>query len=377
MSRKSADPELIRCARNKALPAGADEGAANSSNSSNSSLEQQSVRGQMLRRQQGKVPGSGSGDGGKFEIGNEHKYDDGHKHHHSAIRGHHRSTARRSLILTLFITLTILVAEIVGGLFTNSLALLADAGHMLVDTSAVLMAVVALQLATRPADQRRSFGYSRLEILAALINGLFLLGLAVFLFTEAIDRIGDPQPVKTLPMLLVASIGLGANLVALWLLNPSRENLNVRGAFLHVLGDALSSLGVITGGAIMWTTGIYIIDPIITMVIGIIIIFSAIRLIREAGDILLESVPSHIDLGEVLLNMEGVEGILNVHDLHIWSITSDIFALAAHVVVKRDYEGSTDILLNNLKVMLDNRFHILHTTIQVETEDYLHLGPVC
>jgi cobalt-zinc-cadmium efflux system protein len=288
-----------------------------------------------------------------------------------------RRKERRSLILTFFVTGTILIAEVIGGILTGSLALLADAGHMLTDLSALGISLLAIRFATRPPNLRKTYGYYRVEVLGALLNGVILIGLSTVLFMEAWERFANPPEIKTLPMVLVATIGLVANLVGLWILSGARSNLNVRGAFLHILGDTISSLGVIVGGIVMWATGIYLIDPILTIVIGIVIIASAYSLVREAIDVLLESVPKHLEVETIAHAMEEVEGVEAVHDLHIWTITSGMLALSAHIVVAaRMHTGHTDELLTRVKRLLLEAHGINHTTLQIESQAYEHVGPV-
>lgn len=272
---------------------------------------------------------------------------------------------------------TILVAEVVGGLLTGSLALLADAGHMLTDLSALGVGLLAIRIAARPADASKTFGYHRVEILAALVNGLVLVGVSVALFLEAWERFADPPPVDTLPMVAVAVVGLVANVVGLWLLSGSRGNLNVRGVFLHILGDTVSSAGVVVGGVVMWATGFYRIDPILTVVIGVIIIVSALSLIRESVNVLLEAVPCHLDLGTIADAMAESEGVQGVHDLHVWTITSGLVSLSGHLVVApRTSAADNDRVLAGVKRMLRTRFGIDHTTLQIESPDYEHVGVV-
>ena len=269
------------------------------------------------------------------------------------------------------------MAEVVGGLLTGSLALLADAGHMFTDLSALLISLLAIRIATRPPNASKTFGYHRVEILAALANGLVLMGMAVALFMEAWERFADPPEIDTLPMVLVAIIGLIANMVGLYLLSDSRDNLNVRGAFMHILGDTISSAGVVVGGIVMMTTGYYRIDPILTVVIGIIIIVGALSLIRESVDVLLESVPCHLDLSAIAEAVAATDGVAAVHDLHVWTITSGLVALSGHLVVPPECPvEENDRILTDVKRLLLDRWGIAHTTLQIEGRDYEHVGLV-
>lgn len=290
--------------------------------------------------------------------------------------GRQRRSERRGLLAALVLTATILVAEVIGGWLSNSLALLADAGHMLTDALAIGLAWAAVGLATRPATRSKSFGWHRLEILAALFNGVTLVVMSLFIFREAYVRFLQPPDVATGTMLTVATIGLVANAIGLQLLSGHGHSLNVRGAYLHILGDLLSSVGVIAGGVFMWLTGQYVVDPIISVGIGGVIVVSAVRLLKESVDVLLEATPVGIDLdevGEAMVEINGVEGI---HDLHIWSLTSGVHALSSHVEVKAENLPHADAILDRVKAVLRRRFEITHTTLQIESEEYKHQGLV-
>lgn len=279
-----------------------------------------------------------------------------------------RITETRRLTLALSITSIYFVAEVVGGLITNSLALLSDAGHMFSDVAALGLSLFAFQMARRPATAKRTFGYHRLEILAALVNGLTLWLVVGFIFHEAYRRIFDPPEVQSLGMLVVASIGLLVNIAAGMILYGSpRESLNVRSAFLHVIGDALGSVAAIVAGIIMLLTGWYLADPLISVFIGLLILFTSWGLVKESVEILMQSVPEGIDVEEVQRAMEQVGGVVKVHDLHVWVVTSGVFTLSAHAVVN----GREDFhkVLNEIEQILRDRFHIDHTTIQLEVKD--------
>jgi cobalt-zinc-cadmium efflux system protein len=292
--------------------------------------------------------------------------------HHD--RGADRDRARLRWCVGL--TATILVLEAVGGLLAQSLALLSDSGHMMTDLLALLLCLFAIGFASKPPTDRKTFGYYRLEILTALFNGTLLAVLSLYLFYEAFRRFMNPRPVHTTLMLWIAVIGLVANLAGIALLSPSRRNLNVRGALLHVLGDAFSSLGVIVGGVIMHFTGWYRADPLISIGIGIVILWGALRLMKEACDILLEAAPSQTVLPDVAQAIESVEGVCGLHDLHVWCITTGMPALSGHVVVKDRFLADSDRTLNRIKEMLEERFGICHTTIQMESERYEEVGEV-
>ncbi|QAT84661.1 cation efflux family protein [Corallococcus coralloides] len=268
-----------------------------------------------------------------------------------------------------------MVAEAVGGFLTNSLALLSDAGHMLTDVSAMVLSLLALWFAGRPADLKKTYGYYRMEILSALLNGVLLLVITIFILMEAWERMRTPAPVELGPMALVAGIGLVANLAALGFLHQT-HSMNVRGAFLHVLGDTLSSVGVLIGAGVMWWTGWYVVDPIISVLISMIIVVGALRLVKDAVDVLLEAVPAHVDLEQVRSLMAKVPGVQAVHDLHVWTISSGMYALSAHLVVADPMVCNNDDILSAVKHDLFDRFGIDHTTIQIESQSYAHLGEV-
>ncbi|MBX5484051.1 MAG: cation transporter [Myxococcaceae bacterium] len=286
-----------------------------------------------------------------------------------------RQADRRRLTGALVFTSIIAIAEAVGGYLTNSLALMSDAGHMLTDISAIALSLLALWFASKPANVKKTYGYYRLEILSALANGVLLLAITGFICWDAYRRFFSPEPVKLLPMTVVAAIGLVANLVALGLLHRS-HSMTVRGAFLHVLGDTLSSVGVIVGAGVMAFTGWYVVDPIISVGISIVILIGAYRLVRDAVDVLLEATPAHVDMEAVRKLMEEVPGVTGVHDLHVWTISSGIYALSVHLVVINALSCNNDEILSAVKHDLLDRFGIDHTTIQIESETYAHLGEV-
>lgn len=306
---------------------------------------------------------------------------EGHGHGHGHVRrrpsalAEERRKDRQRLLFALVLTGTIAIAEAVGGWLTNSLALLSDAGHMFTDVSALLLSLVALWFAAKPADKKRTYGYYRMEILSALLNGLLLLLITGFILVEALERFRTPEEVNLGPMAIVAGVGLLANLASLSFLHHS-HSMNVRGAFLHVLGDTLSSVGVLVGAAIMWLTGWYLVDPLISVLIACVIVVGALRLVRDAVDVLLEAVPAHVDMAAIQDLMLKVPGVTAVHDLHVWSISSGIYALSAHMVVLDPMVCNNDEILSAVKHELFDRFGIDHTTIQIESETYAHLGEV-
>jgi cobalt-zinc-cadmium efflux system protein len=286
-----------------------------------------------------------------------------------------RRKDRNRLLFALALTGTIAVAEAVGGYLTNSLALMSDAGHMLTDISALGLSLLALWFSGKPADVKKTYGYYRMEILSALLNGVLLLGITGFILVEAWERFRTPAEVRLAPMAVVATIGLLANLGALAFLHRS-HSMNVRGAFLHVLGDTLSSVGVLVGAGVMWLTGWYVVDPLISVLISVVIVVGALRLVKDAVDVLLEAVPSHVDLSVVKELLLKVQGVTDVHDLHVWTIANGMYALSAHLVVRDPMVCNNDDILSAAKHELYDRFGIDHTTIQIESEAYAHLGEV-
>jgi cobalt-zinc-cadmium efflux system protein len=278
-----------------------------------------------------------------------------------------RHTETLRLKLALAISCIYFFAELIGGFLTNSLALLSDAGHMLSDIAALALSLFAFRIAKRPATVSSTYGYHRAEILAALFNGLMLWLIVGVIFAAAYNRFLDPPAVESYGMMIVASLGLLVNVVAGAILYGSHHhNLNLRGAFLHVVSDALGSVGAIAAGLIMLFTGWYVADPVISILIGLLILHSSWNLIKESFSVLMQAVPKGIRLEDVQQALEGVEGVSKVHDLHVWAVTSDIFTLSAHAVVENG--GDFHQVLNGIEETLKERFNIEHTTIQLETE---------
>jgi cobalt-zinc-cadmium efflux system protein len=306
-----------------------------------------------------------------------HDHDHPHDHHHDhAVAAHGAATAQsaRRLGLSLLVTAGIMVAEAVGGILSGSLALVSDAGHMLTDVAALGLALLAVRFASRPADEKRTFGFRRAEVLAAQANVAALVVLTAWIGWEAVDRLRHPGARIDLGVMAgVAAVGLVANLVVLrWL--HADHSLNARSAFLHVLGDAVSSVVVLAGAGAMWLEpGWTFIDPVLSLGISILILWGALRLSLEIADILMEAVPRHLAIDEVCGAMGGVPGILAVHDLHVWTISSGHHALSAHVVVGEGDLGRNDAILDDVKGRLRERFGIDHTTIQIESAAYAHL----
>ncbi|MDP9390093.1 MAG: cation diffusion facilitator family transporter [Actinomycetota bacterium] len=298
--------------------------------------------------------------------------------------GHGSGTAtagqRRRLAVVLGLTLAVLVAEVVGAAVTGSLALLADAGHMATDAAGIALALGAVTLAQRPAVGRRTFGWQRLEILAAVANGLLLLGVAGYVGVQAVRRIGAPPEIDSTPMLAVAVLGLGVNLVALAVLHRGRTtSLNVRGAYLEVLADALGSVAVVVAALVLAATGWTPADTIASVLIACLVLPRAWHLLREALDVLLEAAPRGVDLAEVRSHILQVDGVLGVHDLHAWTITSGLPVLSAHVVVTEEalQAGHGGRVLDSLCECLGDHFDMAHCTFQLEAEAHAgHESPV-
>ncbi|CDM66690.1 cation diffusion facilitator family transporter [Pyrinomonas methylaliphatogenes] len=286
-----------------------------------------------------------------------------------ANRADRRLSRRQRLVWVLSLTCLYAFAEAIGGWWTGSLALLADAGHMLTDIAAIALALFAAWFGARPANSRKTYGYYRLEILAAFINGIALVLISILILYEAYKRFLSPPEVKASVMIAIAIGGLVTNLFCAWLLHGEHEHdLNVRGAWLHIIGDALGSVGAIIAGALMLARNWWIADPLFSILITLLIIWSAWRLIREATDVLLEGTPAHINLAAVEEAILETEGVTDVHDLHVWTITSGREALSAHVI---HAEGiSQPELLRALRAKLRTRFGIDHLTIQMETMDF-------
>lgn len=299
----------------------------------------------------------------------------GHHHGHGHAHGHGGHAGARNagrLKLTLVLAASYMVAEVVGGLLANSLALLADAGHMLSDTGALALSLFAIWMAQRPADARRTYGYYRTEILAALVNAATLIAISVFIFAEAYQRFRAPETVAGMTVMLIAAGGLVVNVVGLLLLHSGKdESLNVRGAWLHLLTDALGSVGAITGGLAIWAFEWHWADPAVSVLIAILVLYSSWHLLRDSVNVLLEGTPAHIDLEAVRAAMQEVEGVEEVHDLHVWTITSGMDAMSGHVVVgARDERPRSGDILAELHRMLHERFGLHHLTIQIEPRGF-------
>jgi cobalt-zinc-cadmium efflux system protein len=295
-----------------------------------------------------------------------------HDHNHN----HHNFQSSRARLSVAFWTqAAFFVVELVGGILSNSLALLADAGHMLSDVAALGLSLLALGWVTRLPTSQKTFGYHRLEILVALINGLVLWGMAGYIFYEAVSRIFQPPEISSTPLLVIASLGLVVNLVGMYVLLPTRgRGINLRSAFIHLLSDSFASFAAVVAGlAILWK-GWYWFDPLAGMVVGAMIVLSSWQLVWEATDILMESTPKHIKLDVVQAALEAHPEVKKVHDLHVWTIASGIFAASLHVAVNSPPDR--DCLTWELEEILRDRFGLEHNTIQLEGPEY-HNPQVC
>ncbi len=310
-----------------------------------------------------------------FHTSNEnHAHDHGHDAH-DHDQGHERGQNRtlgggkRDLLIALAITILMMVAEAVGGLLSNSLALLSDAGHMLTDNLALLLSFFAIKFAAMPATERKTFGFYRLEILAALLNGIVLVLLSFYIMYQAYLRMLNPQPVKGSLMLIIAVIGLVANVIgALFLFKHSHTNLNIRGAYLHIVGDALSSIGVVIGGIVILYTGWYLIDPILSIFISLVIIYGSWSLVKESVNILLESVPAHINIDTIAEEIAKIKGVREAYHIHVWTITSGVYAMSAHVLIDDQLVSGSREIIDEIRSLLSKKFNVLHSTIQLECD---------
>ncbi|MBT2640312.1 MULTISPECIES: cation diffusion facilitator family transporter [unclassified Bacillus (in: firmicutes)] len=293
-----------------------------------------------------------------------------HSHGHSHSHGHAHTNNKRALFWAFLIIAAFMVIEVIGGVITNSLALLSDAGHMLSDAAALGLSLFAMKLGERKATQSKTYGYKRFEIIAAALNGLTLIIISIYIFVEAYHRFTDPPQVQSIGMLTISVIGLIVNIIAAWILmsGDKDENLNVRSAFLHVLGDMLGSVGAITAALLIYFFGWGLADPIASVAVAILIIISGWRVMKESFHVLMEGTPEQIKVNEVKDEIMKIPEVKDVHDVHIWSITSGVLMLSGHIAVKG--EGAHDRVLHKAQKLLHDRFGIDHSTLQVEGEEH-------
>lgn len=288
----------------------------------------------------------------------QHDHPD-HSHSHSHSHG-----SGKVLLFALIFTGAFAIVEAVAGVLANSLALLSDAGHMLTDSLSLAVGAVAAWLASRPASQRHSFGLQRAEVLGALINVIFMFVVVAFIAWEAVERLFDTPEVDGGAVLLVGGVGLLVNVIVAWVLMRGEQNMNVRGALLHVMGDLLGSVAAIAAGLIIFLGGPSIMDPLLSLLVCVLILVSAVRLLKAVTRVLMEGVPAGIELAEVRLALADIEGVQAVHDLHIWSLSSSNYALAAHVDI--DLLARWPGILPQIQQLLRERFGITHSTLQPE-----------
>lgn len=308
----------------------------------------------------------------------EHGHDHGSDHGHDQGHGQCGASPAAKLRLAIPLTLAVFVAELAGGLWSSSLALLSDSLHVLFDATALGLSYAAIVLAARPASDRHSYGLHRGEILAALANGLTVALIAAWIFFEAWERLQSPRPVRVGGMMGVAFAGLVANAVVARLLHGHHhDDLNVRGAYLHVLGDLLASAAVVAGGAVIWATGWTLVDPLLGFAIGLLLLWGAGRLVRESLHVLMEGVPAGITVEGVAAAVRGVPGVADFHRVHIWSLCSHIRALSAHVTVDDAAGRDAHAVLDEINALLHERFGITHTTLQSACRGCASDGPYC
>jgi len=304
-------------------------------------------------------------------VVHEHKpkIKDDHQHHNH--NGHYRKYSHREkekgrLKFVIYITGITMIVEVIGGVISGSLALISDAGHMFTHAFALLISFVAIVLASKPADIQKTFGYYRIEIIATLFNSISLLFITCWIFYESYQRIIHPLPIKVTEMLIVSTAGLIVNIVsAIILVGVSKEDLNVRSAFIHMIGDTASSVGIILGAVIILYTGWTLIDPILSVLIGVVILIWAWNLARESLHILLEAVPRKVNIEKVKEEILKFEGVMEIADLHIWTITSNMYSLMAHIRVEDGRISERKILIEDINQMLDKKFDIVHTSLQL------------
>ncbi|MDT0669885.1 cation transporter [Mammaliicoccus sciuri] len=298
----------------------------------------------------------------------------GHEHH-GHDHNHVHTNNKKILLISFIIIAVFMIVEVIGGYITNSLALLSDAGHMLSDAISLFIALMAFKFGERVANKNKTYGYKRFEILAALINGALLIAISIYIFYEAISRFIDPPEVASTGMLIISTIGLLVNIFIAWLMfkgSDTKDNLNMRGAFIHVLGDLLGSVGAIVAALIMIAFGWKLADPIASVIVALLIIRSGYGVTKSALNVLMEGTPSNIDVHEISETIKSHPDIIEVHDLHIWSITSDLTALSCHAVVDKDKTvEECDTIIEEINHKLIHK-SIHHATIQLETPDHQH-----
>jgi cobalt-zinc-cadmium efflux system protein len=287
----------------------------------------------------------------------------GHGHHHGSTL-----TGRR-LGFSIFITLAFVIGEAITGYLSHSLALMSDAGHNFADALALVFSWYAIWISRKPSTAQRTFGYHRVGILAALVNAVSLVVIALLIFWEAIDRLRHPEPVQSTPMIVVALIAVLMNtVISLWLRSGAKNDLNVRGAYMHMVGDAISAAGVVVAGVIVAFTGASIADPAVSILIGILILWSSWGILKESVNVLLEAIPEGMKMGQVEASIGGVQGVLAVHDLHVWTVGPGMVCCSCHILVNEQSVREGENVLRAVTEELEHQFGIAHATIQVEVE---------
>lgn len=285
---------------------------------------------------------------------------------------HAEDSSLRALAAAFAINTVFLVVEVVGALYADSLTLLADAVHMLTDSASLGLALLAAWVATRPADAKRTYGYQRAEVVGAFLNGVFLLATVAYVLYDAVQRFQDPQAVRPLVVVAVGLLGLGANLAAAWVLRGSREMLNVEGAFLHLLADALGSVAAVVVGVALFYTDLLVLDPLFAVLVAGLVLYSAKDLLADSLNVLLQGTPREVEVDEVADYLEGLPGVMEVHDVHVWALSSTDYAMSGHVVVTEDTDP--DSVLAACRSELGRTFDIDHATLQIESESYSHVA---
>jgi len=287
----------------------------------------------------------------------------GHNHDHGS------SMTGRRLLLSVIITVAFVIGEAVAGYFSNSLALLSDAGHNFADALALVLSFYGLRIAQRPSSAKRTFGYHRVGILTALVNAVALVVIALLIFWEAISRLRQPEPVHSTPMIVVSLLAVLMNtVISLWLRKAAKSDLNVRSAFMHMVGDGVSAVGVVIAGIVVAFTGASIADPVVSLLIGLLILWSSWAILKESVNVLLEGIPEGMEMETVERTIGTVAGVLAVHDLHVWTVGSGMVCCSCHISVEEQSVRSGENVLRAVAEKLEHEFGISHSTIQVEVE---------
>ncbi|BES60725.1 MULTISPECIES: cation diffusion facilitator family transporter [Dysgonomonas] len=299
-----------------------------------------------------------------------------HTHNHGA-HSHGHNANKKALTISFCLIAGFMLVEFVGGILTNSLALLSDAGHMLSDAVALGLSLAALIFGERAATLDKTYGYKRFEILAALLNGIALVALSIYILYEAIVRLSSPPSVIGKGMIIISAIGLVINIVVAWILSrgETKENLNIKSAFMHVLGDLLGSVGAIIAALLIIFLGWNIADPIASMIVSVLVLYSGWHILKDSVNILMESKPANIDTAEVKRAIKSIDGVIDIHDLHIWMITQEFLSLTTHVSVKNN--SDRDLLLNQITKIIKQKTGITHITVQLEGLDFAICEHAC